>query len=185
MKDNEILELFWMRNQNAIVQISQKYGKMLHSIAYHILQNHWDSEEILNDTYEKVWNAIPPEKPNSLIAYLGRIARNLALNRWYHNHAQKRQQNEVFPFDELSECISSNLTIDSEVETTELTKIIEKWLQSLSKEERVLFIKRYWFCESLNTLAKQNNITANQLAGRMFRLRQSLKQKLAEEEIYL
>ncbi len=184
MEDQQIIQMYENREEEAIVQSSNKYGHMLSKIAYNILLNLEDSEECVNDTYEKAWSTIPPVKPNCLLAYLGRITRNLSINLWHSNHAKKRDTGASILLSELEDCIPSGHDVEAEVELTALTGVITDWLYSLEKEERILFMKRYWYGESVNMLAKEVHTTPNKLAGRIFRLRLKLKTVL-EKEGYL
>lgn len=114
MEDMQIVKLFWSRDEAAIRETNAKYGGLLHTIALNILSNHEDSEECVSDTYSKAWNAMPPQKPNSLAAYLGRIVRNLSINRWYEHRAQKRYNGADVLLSELSECVPSTNNVEKE-----------------------------------------------------------------------
>lgn len=183
MEDLKIIELYHARNEVAISETSVKYGAMLNSIAFHILSNRQDSEETVNDTYHKAWISIPPHCPNCLCAYLGRITRNLSINRWHQSRAQKRYNGAEILLSELSDCIPAAAAIEKECEAKELTLAINTWLSTLSRDDRVLFLRRYWFGESVKELAFECGTTPNKLSGRLFRLRQSLKQALEREGI--
>lgn len=185
MEDKQIIELYNARNEIAIKETNNKYGRLLTSIAFNILSNPWDSEEMVNDTYAKAWNAIPPERPNSLSAYLGRITRNLSINRWHKERAKKRYNGAEVLLSELADCIPTSHTIESVIETRELSAIIDSWLATLSTDNRVLFMRRYWFGEAVNSLAEEARISANNMAGRLYRLRQSLKKVLEKEGVLL
>mgnify|MGYP001385017741 FL=1 len=182
MEDMQIIELYNARSETAISETDAKYGRLLHGIAMNILSNHWDSEEIVNDTYNKAWNTIPPERPNSLGAYLGRITRNLSINRWNERRANNGAEMLI---SELSDCVPTVQTIDTAIETKELTKVIDGWLSTLSSDDRVLFLRRYWFGEAVSSLANECGISANKMAGRLYRLRLSLKKALEKEGISL
>ena len=184
VEDTQIIELYWNRNQQAVSESSIKYGAMLARISFGILHSNEDSEECVNDTYLKAWDSIPPQKPGSLPAYLGRIVRNISINRWHENHTTKRSGATVM-LSELSECIPSADSVQDEVEADELAAVIIIWLNSLSQDDRVLFLKRYWYSESLNSLADECATTPNKLAGRMYRLRAKLKKTLEMEGISL
>ncbi len=184
MEDAQIVELYWSRNQSAINESSAKYGQMLKRISHSILSNYEDCEECVNDAYIKAWDTMPPQKPVSLAAYLGRITRNISINRWHKTHAKKRGgYNEILT--ELSDCIPSPETVEAELETKELTRIITAWLYSLPQDDRVLFLRRYWFGDSIGRLAAESLTTPNKLAGRMYRLREKLKSELEKEDITL
>lgn len=185
MEDSQIINLYWSRDQAAIHETDIKYGRMLETISYNILSNHEDCKECINDTYYNVWNAIPPKRPNSLTAYLGRIVRNLSINRWHQQRAQKRYNGIEVMLSELSDCVPSKDNIETDIETKELAKSISNWISGLAIDDRVLFLRRYWFGDSLNNLAEESKTTPNKLAGRMYRLRQSLKKSLEREDVYL
>lgn len=183
MEDLQIVKLYYDRAQDAIVQTDIKYGKLLFSIAHNILKNHEDSEETVSDTYQKAWTHIPPDRPNILSAYLGRITRNLSINLWHKNRASKRYSGGDILLSELNECIpDKNANISTE---NEITNVINDWLKSLKTDDRILFIKRYWYCISVNELAKEAGTTANKLASRLYRLREKLKKTLEKEGISL
>lgn len=185
MEDIKIIELYNARNESAINETDTKYGRMLKGIAMNILSNHWDSEEVVNDTYVRAWNAIPPAKPNYLGAYLGRITRNLSINRWHEQRAKKRNSSAELLISELSDCVPAMQTVETVIETKELAKVIDCWLSTLSTDNRILFLRRYWFGDTVNSLAKECGTSANKLAGRLFRLRQSLKIALEKEGLSL
>jgi RNA polymerase sigma factor (sigma-70 family) len=185
MEDSKIIELYWSRNESAIGETNIKYGRLLHSIALNILSNHEDSEECVSDTYSKAWSMIPPQMPNSLTAYLGRIVRNLSINRWHQNRAQKRYKGAELLLSELSDCLPTSDNVEKVIEAKELSEMISDWLYTLSQDDRVLFLRRYWFGDSLNKLADECGTTPNKLAGRIYRLRQGLKNILEKEGIFL
>ena len=180
MEDMKIVELFWERDESAINHCSDKYGKWLRTIAYNILLNREDSEECENDTYVKAWNAIPPARPQILKAYLGRIIRNLSINRIEEKCAKKRGGDNLL-LSELSECIPSDTSVEAQIELKELTDLIATWLGGLIKEERIIFVRRYWFGDSVKVIAADLKATPNRISGTLFRLRKSLKERLEKE----
>ncbi len=184
MEDAKIIELYNVRSELAVAETERKFGKMLFSIAMNILSNHEDSEETVNDTYGKAWNSIPPEKPDFLGAWLGKITRNLSISRWRKNKAQKRSGIEIM-LSELEECIPSASDIEAESENVEITEAINCWLGTLNKEERIYFIRRYWYGDSISELAEKIKIPPKKLSSKMFRLRKSLKEFLEKEGIAL
>jgi len=185
MEDLQIIKLYWLRDETAIEETDKKYGGLLHNIALNILSNYEDGEECVNDTYTKAWNAIPPQNPIFLAAYLGRIVRNLSINRWHKNRAQKRYNGAEVLLSELSDCIPALNTVEKEIETYELTKVISDWMHTMSQDDRVLFLRRYWFGDTLNKLARECGTSPNKLAGRMYRLRLNLRNELEKEGISL
>ncbi len=185
MEDLQIIELYFARTESAISETDNKYGRMLHRIALNILSNPLDSEEIVNDTYGKVWTAIPPERPTSLGAYLGRITRNLSINRWHQQRAKRRYNGAEVLLSELHDCIPDTHTVETVIEARELAQIIDRWLGTLSADDRVLFLRRYWFGDAVSLLADECMTSANKMAGRLYRLRQGLKKALEMEGISL
>lgn len=185
MEDEQIIELYWERNELAITKTADKYGSFLMYLAMNILSVHEDAEECVNDTYEKAWNSIPPERPRYFRAWLGKITRNTALNVWHRNHAEKRYNGLDVVFDELADCIPDARNVEQHIEAAELGAMISKWLETLKPEERALFIRRYWNGESLEQLAGEFRMRPNQLAQRMYRLRNQLKKTLEKEGVVL
>lgn len=185
MEDFQIMDLYWKRNEYAIVETDRKYGALCHSIAMNLLSVYEDAEECVNDTWNEAWNQLPPQRPENFKAWLCRIVRNISINLWRKNHAQKRYNGINQILDELEDCIPSSRTVEQEIEDTELGRCISTWLLSLSPEDRILFVRRYWHGSALNELAEQWNIPDARLAKKMYRLRLSLKAALEKEEIYL
>ena len=184
MEDIDITKLYWNREQSAIEHSHTKYGPLLFKIAFGILSSREDSEECVNDTYLKAWNSIPPQKPVSLKAYLGSITRNLSISRFRMSKTQKRGETPLI-LDELSECIPSSATTEQQVELRLLTNAIERWLDSLSQKDRVLFVRRYWYGDDFKALSEIFMSTPSALTVRLFRLRQKLREALAKEDFYL
>ncbi|NMA94418.1 MAG: sigma-70 family RNA polymerase sigma factor [Clostridiales bacterium] len=183
MEDHEIINLYWKRDEAAIQETSYKYGRFCYSIAMNILSVLEDAEECVSDAYHKAWNAIPPEKPIAFRTWLGRIVRNLSINRWHYNRAQKRYAGAEILLSELSDCIPDTKTTEEIIESQMLSKYISDWLDTLSDTERLLFIRRYWNGEKLKQLAIIAGTNPNELAGRMFRLRKSLSTYLTEKGV--
>lgn len=185
MEDKFIIDLYWARNEMAISETDTKYGRMLHSISYNILSSWEDSEECVGDTYIRAWNSMPPNKPNSLIAYLGRIVRNISIDVYRKDRAKKRYNGIEILLSELAECIPDSTTTESRFEEKSFSKLISKWLYTLSKEDRLLFVQRYWYGYSLKELSITYNLNSNKLAGKMYRLRKALKEELESEGIFI
>ena len=184
LEDAKIIELYNARNELAVVETERKFGKMLFSIAMNVLSDREDSEETVNDTYGKAWNKIPPEKPDFLGAWLGKITRNLSISRFRKNKAQKRSGIETM-LSELEECVPSSENIEAESEGKEITAAINRWLGTLKKEERIFFIRRYWYGDSVSELSEKMNIPPKKLSSKMFRLRKNLKEYLEKEGIFV
>ena len=173
MEDVEIVGLYWARDQLAIAESQQKYGSLCGGIAMNILHNREDSEECVNDTWGRAWESMPPQRPERLGAYLGKIVRNLSLNRWRMRRAEKRGGGEAeVLLSELGECLP---------EPGE--GVIARWLEGLPEEDRVLFLRRYWYGDSLESIARARGTGANYLAVRMHRLRRRLRSHLEREGV--
>lgn len=183
MDDNRIIELFFQRSEKAIVELSTKYGAISMGIAYNILGNFEDAEECVNDSYLGVWNAVPPKEPNPLLAFLLRIVRNISINRCTYNSRQKRKNQYYECIDELDYCIASNETVESQLEATELTKNIEEFLDTLNKTNRLIFIRRYWYVDSYESISKLTGMRENSIRTRLSRIRKELKKYLQERGV--
>lgn len=185
MEDSQIIDLYWRRDEAAIAETQRKYGVFCYSVAKNILSVHEDAEECVNDTYHRAWDSIPPQRPVKLRAWLGRVVRNLALNLWNKNHTQKRYAGMTELLSELEDCVPSPQTIEREIEEKELSGFLNAWLLSLNREDRVLFVRRYWNGEALRDLAKERKLDPARLAQRMYRLRGQLRTALEKEGIVL
>lgn len=183
MEDKEIVDLFLDRNETALAETQKKYGSFCKFIAKNVLSLQEDVEECVNDALFTAWNKIPPIIPESLKAFLGKMVRDIAITRYRANHAQKRYSGMDLLLSELEDCLPSEVNFEENLEREELTKIINGWLDGLSEEERVLFVKRYWYGESVKELAVSCGLTQNNLAQKMFVLRKSLKNTLSKEGI--
>lgn len=181
MEDSEIVELYWRRDEAAVSETEEKYGPLCRSVAGRILSTEQDAEECVNDALHQAWTSIPPQRPDKLGAWLGKVTRNLALNAWKRDRTQKRQGGMTALLDELAECVPGPVTVEKELEEKELAGAIDRWLRGRSKEDRILFLRRYWYGVELQELAEERGTSPNRLAQKMFRLRRSLKQTLEKE----
>ena len=178
MEDSQIIELYWQRSENAISETAKKYGKLCRHIAMNILGNYSDAEECENDTYVATWNAIPPTRPNVFSAFLTKIARNLALNRYEYNKAQKRNNEFDLVLDELEECIAGKSTVEAAYEAGQLSAVLDEFLEKLSKDKRVIFVRRYWYSDSVKDIAKRLQISESKVKTTLFRTRNELQEFL-------
>ena len=183
MNDERIIELFFERSEQAIKELDEKHGQACHKVSYNILNNRQDAEECVNDAYLGTWNAIPPAKPNPLLAFVCKIVRNISLKRYEQNTAAKRNSHYDVAMEELEDCLASTATIEEEIAERELTKIIESFLDSLSKENRVIFLRRYWFSDTYADIAKQVGLTERNVSVRLTRIRKELREYLLEREV--
>lgn len=186
MEDEKIIELYWQRSENAIRETEGKYGPYCRSIAMNLLQQHEDTEECVSDTWLSAWNAMPPQRPNYLRIFLGRITRNGALDRLREKSRLKRGGGAAaLPLDELAECIPAAHMTESQLEDAEIARVISVWLRTLSAEKRQLFVRRYWYFDSEAALCKRFGINRSKAASTLYRLRLELKAKLESEGIVL
>ena len=183
MVDEKIIELFFTRSEQAINELDMKYGKVFHKTSYNILKNELDAEECVNDAYLGTWNTIPPTKPNSLLAYVCKIVRNVSLKRYYIKKAIKRNSTYDIAMEELDACLSSPNTVEDEIATKELARIIENFLDTLSSENRVIFLQRYWFSDSYSDIAKKVGISEKNVSVRLSRIRKRMREYLVEREV--
>lgn len=186
MKDTQILDLFWERNEQAISESEKTYGHYCHSIAYNILHDNDDSDECVNDTWMRAWNVIPPKRPDRLAVFLGTITRNLSIDRWKRKRALKRGSGEMeVALDELAECIPTAHSTEDAVETAELERMINKFLHSIPDRDCNVFLRRYWFMEEYNSIADRYGMKLNTVKTSLHRTREKLKIYLEGEGVVL
>ncbi len=183
MEDQEIIRLYHQRDENAITQTEKKHGVFCRRLAIRILSNRQDAEECVNDTWMAAWNRMPPDWPRSLRAFLGRITRNISISRFRFSHASKRFAGMELLLSELEECVPGGEAAEQMLEQQVLSEIIAGWLDGLESSDRVLFVRRYWYGESVKGLAFSHGETPNRMARRMQRLRQSLRTVLEKEGV--
>jgi len=183
--DEEIIELFFERSELALKELKTKYGKMCLQTSYNILGNYFDAEECVNDSFLGVWNAIPPERPKPLLTYVLKIVRNLSLNRYHKEHAQKRNSSYDLAVEELEDFLVSPDSAESRMEMKELTAAIEGFLDSLNEKNRVIFVRRYWFYDSYDQIAKRMECSVKNVSVRLTRMRKQLKDYLEERGNFL
>ena len=184
MEDQMIIDLYWARSEQAIEESDRKYGGHCRAIARNILDRAEDEEECVNDTWLRAWNAMPPQRPSVLRAFFGRLTRNLALDRWRRDRAAKRGggQTEV-ALEELRDCLSSPQRPEEEAEAAQLAAMISRFLYALPKQDRQLFVRRYWYLDSISDLARRFGRESSWVKTRLLRLRRRLRDYLEEEGI--
>lgn len=186
MKDSEIIDLYWARSEAAIAETKKAYDSYCHAISYNILCNHEDAEECVNDTYWKAWRSIPPQRPARLSAFLGKITRNLSLDRYRSLNRQKRGTGQVeLVLEELSDCIASPEDVEQQIEEKLLMKCINDFLYQLPEQKRNIFIRRYWYLYSIAELADQFEMSENKVSLLLLRMRKSLRSHLDQEGVTL
>ena len=175
MNDQEIIALYFSRDEQAIVETARTYGKLCMRVSMNVLDSKPDAEECVNDTYLKTWNSIPPTRPSSLGAFVCRIARNLSLKRFRDQHRAKRNRDLTISLEELEECIPAPEEVQSE-----LTVWINEFLKQQGEVDRVLFMGRYWFACSVGDLAARMDMTPNAVSLRLHKIREKLRKYLVE-----
>ena len=182
MEDSNIIDLFWARDEDAIGQTDAAYGRKLHALAYRILSNREDAEESVSDTYMKAWDTIPPRRPVHLFAYLAKICRNFALKKLDWKAAAKRNAVVVSLTQEMESCIPDEVR-DREVESRELGRLLDAFLRTLSDENQIIFIRRYWYVDTIAEIAVRYGISESAVQMRLVRTKNKLAQYLAKEGI--
>ena len=185
MNDKRIVELFWNRSELAIDAAEKKYGKMCSAIAMNVLDDPQDAEECVNDTLQGLWDAIPPQRPENLRAFAAKIARNLSLKRLRYRLAEKRAASTV-SFEELGDCLPGLNSVEAQAEGKELSRALAEFLRTLDKESRNMFLRRYWFFDSVEQIAKGFGVSESKVKSKLYRVRLKLKEYLAKEvDVYV
>jgi RNA polymerase sigma-70 factor (ECF subfamily) len=183
VNDKQIIALYWQRNENAIHETSVQYGSYCYAIANKILLNNEDSEECVNDTWLKAWHAIPPQRPVHLKMFLAKITRNLSFDKYKAGKAAKRGNGEITAvLDELSECIPSSSDVEAELQSKELEKQINRFLHSLGKRDRDVFLRRYFYVETIPVIAQRYGLKDDNVMMILSRTRHKLKNQLEQED---
>lgn len=185
MEDEEIIELFFARSEQGIRELDDKYGKACSKLSYNIVNDTQDAEECVNDTYLGAWNAIPPVHPTPLLSYILKIVRNISLKCYWKKEAAKRGGQYKIALEEIEACIADKNSVEDEIEASELAHIIEEFLDTLTVENRVIFMKRYWFSDSCRDIAECVGLSEKNISVRLTRMRGRLRQYLIEREVYI
>lgn len=185
MNDKTIVELYWRRSGDAIAETSRKYGGYCYAIAYNLLSSARDAEECVNDTWQRAWDTMPPQRPGSLRAYLAKITRNLSIDRWRAKRAEKRGRGMDVLLEELEESLPAAPSAEELTEARETARTIERWLDTLSPADRTAFLRRYWYGQRVDRVAAQARCSPNSMAKRLGRLRDGLRRALEQEGINL
>ena len=181
LEDSKIISLFYERSEQAIEELDKKYGAVIKKTAANILNNQMDVEECVNDTYLGCWNSIPPHRPNPLISFVCRIARNQAVSRLRSETAAKRNRGLDLVLDELEDCIPSGIDVEADYLAKELTAAVNRFLDGLDYDDRFLFVRRYWYADSVKDIAAAMHSRENRVSVRLFRLRENLRNTLKKE----
>lgn len=185
MDDSKIIELFYERSEQAIIELSQKYGTVCTKVADNILNNRLDAEECVNDAYLGAWNTIPPQKPNPLLSFICRIVRNLAIKKYHSNTAVKRNSIYDVALNEIENCFPASSCVEDEFNAYEVAGIIDGFLETLDKENRIMFVRRYWHSDSITEIAELFHTSNHNVSVRLSRTREKLKKHLIKEGVSL
>ncbi len=182
MEDKQIVALYWAREESAIRETAEKYGTYCHSIAYTILQDPQDAQECVNDTYMDAWNTMPPNQPSILATFLGKITRRISIDRLRIYSAKKRGGGQIIlALEELEDCVSGSSDVELQVQRKELIAAIHSFLDDLPETERRIFLLRYWYLESIRSIAKQYGYSQSKVASLLHRVRIKLRKHLEKE----
>ena len=183
MDDEKIIELFFARSELAIKELDTKYGSVCQNISYNILNNRQDAEECVNDAYLGTWNAIPPQRPNPLLTFVCKIVRNLSIMRYRANKAMKRNSTYDVSMNEIEECIAAPEDVEKALDAKALARMIEGFLDTLTEENRVIFMRRYWFSDTYAQIAERVGMTEKNVSVRLTRVRKQMREDLTEREV--
>ena len=184
MDDEKIIDLFFERDQQGIRELDIKYGTTCRNLSYNIVNSRQDAEECVNDAYLGAWNAIPPTRPDPLRSYIVKIVRNISLKLYWSKGAAKRSGRYTIALEEIEGCIADRETVEEEIEARELARIIEEFLDTLTAENRVIFLRRYWFADSYKDIAEFVGLSEKNISVRLTRIREKMKQYLMEREVF-
>ena len=179
MEDEKIIGLYWERSEDAIAETASKYGRLFFRIADNILSDQEDSEECVNDTYLGLWNAIPDARPSPFAAFAGRITRNLALKKYEYRSAAKRNPQAIRSFEELRECVSGRTSVENKVEERRIEQLIDAFLWQQREETRTVFLRRYWYVETIAEIAQRYGMTESKVKMQLSRTKEKLRAYLS------
>lgn len=183
MEDNDIIELYWKRCEEAITETERKYGRSLHNISYKILYNKEDSEECVMDTYHVAWNSLPPKRPEYFFAYLAKILRNACFGKLDYKCAKKRNTIVVELGEELENCIAAPDEYEKRMDSAEIGKVISDFLHSKEEIIRIVFVRRYWYMDSVKQIGERFGMTESKVKSLLFRTRKELKKHFDREGV--
>ena len=182
MEDNQIINLYFHRSEQAIKETDNKYGRYCYSIAYNILTNQEDAEESVSDTYLSAWNSMPPRRPPALAAFLGKITRNISIDRWRKYRAFRRGEGQIeIALEELRECVSGTESAEDTAIRREVLASLNRFLETLKDTEQSVFLCRYWYLDSTEEIAEKSGFTVSKIKSMLFRIRKRLYAQLQEE----
>lgn len=184
VEDKDIIDLYFARSEDAIRETGRKYGQYCFRIASNILSSREDAEESVNDTYLSTWKSIPPTRPRLFQAFLGKITRHHALDRWRRDNTEKRGGGEVpVALEELEECVAGGAAAETSVRKQEFQSAINRFLEGLGETERKIFVSRYWYVRSVKSISEKTGLSESNVKTMLFRTREKLRKFLAEEDL--
>ncbi len=183
MEDTGIIQLYWERSEQAISETDSKYGKLCRYVAMNILWSWEDGEECVNDTYLGLWNAMPPQRPSRFSVFVSRITRNLALKKYEYLSAAKRNPEAVSSLSELEDCVSGGDAVESELENKRVEQAISEFLWQQEEEKRVIFLRRYWYFESIDEICRRSGYSRSKVTSMLHQTRKKLRAYLEKEGI--
>ncbi len=182
MDDTQIVELYWARKESAIEETEAKYGSYCHSIALNILHNPDDANESVNDTWLDAWNSMPPHRPSVLSTFLGKLTRHISIDKWRRNTAKKRGDGQLpLVLSELEDCVSDGKSIEEEAERKLLAEVIASFVKSLPETEQKVFLCRYWYMDSVSSIATRFRFSESKVKSMLYRSREKLRVRLEKE----
>ena len=182
LSDEQIIQLYWDRNETAITATDEKYGRYLYTIAYNVLHDRLDCEECLNDTYLGTWNRIPPTRPAAFMVFLSKIMKNIAVDRHRKNTAEKRVPGELTAsLDELEDCIPAGESVEDEFTRGEIVRILNDYLRTLKERQLTVFVSRYYYCDTLDSIAEMTGTSVNTVLRDLAAIRKGLAARLEKE----
>lgn len=186
MEDSGIIDLYWARQERALEETDRKYGSYCWTIAHNILRSREDTEECVNDTWLKAWNAMPPQRPRILSSFLGKITRNLSLDRYKASRTGKRGGGRVtVALEELEQCLPSSANVEQALADAELARVIDRFLRGLPEKECCIFMRRYWYVDSMQEIARRYHLSEGTVKSSLHRTRNKLRAYLEQEGVYL
>ena len=183
--DKKIIDLFFERSGQGIRELDNKYGKICRNLSYNIVNHLQDAEECVNDAYLGAWNAIPPVRPDPLLSYIVKIVRNISLKIYWKKKAAKRSSHYTVALEEIEACMADKKTVEDEMDARELARIIGEFLDTLTLENRVIFVRRYWFSDSYKDIAEFVGLSEKNISVRLTRIRGKMKQYLIERGVFV
>ena len=186
MEDCDIIRLFWAREERALEETHQKYGAYCWTIAHNILKNREDSDECVNDTYLRAWNAMPPQRPAILPAFLGKITRNLSIDRYKAKKASRRGGGQLtLALEERGDCLPAGERVEDAVTAAELSRVIDRFLRTLPDKDCCIFLRRYWYFDAMGDIARRYHMAEGSVKSSLFRTRRKLRDYLTQEGAWL